>query len=276
MRFVFALVLLAGIGVAGFAAYLAMTQFNNYEKELQLALKSSPYKMTRVFVTKKPMRYGQILKRSDLAAVEWPVKGVPKNAFTNYEALMGPEGTKQVRTVLRQLDANEVITGTKVTGLGEDAGVSTQLEKGTRAFALRVDVASGVSGFLRPGDRVDVYWNGGVNGEQITKLVLENIQLIAIDQTSEELGSRATVARTVTVAVSPQVVGELIQAQSSGSLLLSLRSASEGDETTGTVEINQSDLLDIQVRQVNKRRVCSVVTRKGGAAVSIVIPCNDN
>lgn len=276
MRFVFALVLIAGIGVAGFAAYLAMTQFNNYEKELQLALRSSPYKMTRVLVTNKPMRYGQILKKSDLRAVDWPVKGVPANAFTNLEALMGPEGSDKVRTVLRQLDASEVITATKVTGLGEDAGVSSQLEKGKRAFALRVDVASGVSGFLRPGDRVDVYWNGSANGEQITKLVLENIQLIAIDQISGELGNQATVARTVTVAVSPQIVGELIQAQSSGSLLLSLRSTSEGDASTGTIQINQSDLLDIQVRQVNKRRVCSVVTRKGGEAVRIEIPCNDN
>lgn len=276
MRFVFALVLLTGIGVAGFAAYLAMTQFNNYEKELQLALKSSPYKMTRVFVTNKPMRYGQILKKEDLRAVQWPVKGVPENAFTDLKKLMGEDGTDKFRTVLRQLDASEVITATKVTGLGEDAGVSAQLEKGTRAFALRVDVASGVSGFLRPGDRVDVYWNGGVNGQRITKLVLENIQLIAIDQTSGEVGNQTTVARTVTVAVSPKVVGELIQAQSSGSLLLSLRSANEGDSSTGKIEINQTDLLDIQVRQVNKRRECSVLTRKGGEEFRKVIPCTNN
>jgi pilus assembly protein CpaB len=248
MRFVFALVLLAGVGVAGFAAYLAMQQFNNYEKELQIALRSSPYKLTRVFVTNKPLRYGQMLQESDLKAVEWPVKGVPQNAFTNIDELLG----------------------------GEDAGVSAQLEKGKRAFALKVDVASGVSGFLRPGDRVDVYWNGGVNGEQITKLVLENIQLIAIDQISGEVGNQATVARTVTVAVSPQVVGELIQAQSSGSLLLSLRAANEGDDISGNIQINQTDLLDIQVRQVNQRRVCTVVTRKGGEAVRIEIPCNDN
>ena len=52
----------------------------------------------------------------------------------------------------------------KVTDPGEEAGVTSQLEPGMRAFALRVDVASGVSGFLRPGDRVDIYWTGSVGG----------------------------------------------------------------------------------------------------------------
>jgi len=144
-----------------------------------------------------------------------------------------------------------------------------------RAFALRVDVASGVSGFLRPGDKVDVYWSGSLNSEPITKLILENISLIGIDQITEEQGTRAVVARTVTVAVSPQVVGELIQAQATGSLLLSLRSVSEEDESTSSVEVRQRDLLDIQERQIERRRVCTIVTRKGGEAVTIEIPCTN-
>lgn len=275
MRLVFLLVLVTGLAVAGFAAYLAMQQFASYEKQLDVALKTSPVKLTRVLITKNPLRYGQILKTSDLAAVEWPVDGVPKNAFTNYRVLMGPEGTDKVRTVLRQMDAGEAITTTKVTGLGEDAGVAANLEKGMRAFAIKVDVASGVSGFLRPGDKVDVYWSGSVNREPITKLILENIALIGIDQITEEQGTRAVVARTVTVAVSPQVVGELIQAQATGSLLLSLRSVSEEDQSTGSVEVRQRDLLDIQVRQVESRRVCTIVTRKGGEAVTIEIPCTN-
>lgn len=275
MRLVFLFVLFLGVSVAGFAAYLAMKQFNNYEQQLDIALKTSPVKLTRVFIANKPLRYGQKLKKSDLAAVQWPVDGVPKNAFTDYKALMGPKGTDKARTVLRQMDEGEAITSTKVTGLGEDAGVAAQLEQGMRAFALRVDVASGVSGFLRPGDRVDVYWSGRVGREQITKLILENISLIAIDQKTEEQGNRATVARTVTVAVSPRVVGELIQAQATGSLLLSLRSVSEAEASSDPVEVTQRDLLDIKERHVERRRVCTIVTRKGGEAVTIEIPCTN-
>ena len=275
MRLVFLLVLIVGFGVAGFAVYLAMQQFNNYEAQLDIARKTSPVKLTRVLIAKNPLRYGQILRNEDLAAVEWPVSGVPQNAFTNYRLLMGPEGTDKVRTVLRQMDPGEAITSTKVTGLGEDAGVAANLEKGMRAFALRVDVASGVSGFLRPGDKVDVYWSGSVNREPITKLILENISLVAIDQKTEEQGNRVTVARTVTVAVSPRVVGELIQAQATGSLMLSLRSVSEEEISSGSVEVTQRDLLDIQERRVERRRICTIVTRKGSEAVTIEIPCTN-
>jgi pilus assembly protein CpaB len=275
MRLVFLLVLIVGFGVAGFAVYLAMQQFDTYEKELTVARKSSPFKLTRVFITKNPLRYGQLLKETDLDVVEWPEKGVPKNAFTDINVLIGPEGNDKFRTVIRQMDAGEVITSSKVTGIGQDAGVSAKLEKGMRAFALRVDVASGVSGFLRPGDRVDVYWTGGVNGEPITKLILQDLALIAIDQQTNEDTTKATVARTVTVAVSPRVVGELIQAQATGSLLLSLRSVTEGDTSTGTVEVTQRDLLDIKEHTVKSRRVCSIVTRKGGEAARIEIPCTN-
>ncbi len=275
MRLVFLLVLIVGFGVAGFAVYLAMQQFSNYEKQLDIARNTSPIKLTRVFITKVPLTYGQTLRESDLDVVQWPAKGVPKNAFTDINVLIGPEGNDKVRTVLRQLDAGEVITSTKVTKLGEDAGVAAQLEKGMRAFALRVDVASGVSGFLRPGDKVDVYWSGNLDREPITKLILENISLVAIDQKTEEQGNRATVARTVTVAVSPRVVGELIQAQSTGSLLLSLRSVSEEEESTGSIEVTQRDLLDIKERRVERRRICTIVTRKGGEAVTIEIPCTN-
>lgn len=275
MRFVFLLVLIIGFGVAGFAVYLAMQQFNTYEQQLDVARKTSPIELTRVFVTKKPLGYGQILRESDLDVVQWPVKGIPKNAFTDINVLIGPEGNEKVRTVLRQMDAGEVITSTKVTGLGEDAGVAAQLEKGMRAFALRVDVASGVSGFLRPGDKVDVYWSGSVNREPITKLILENISLIGIDQRTEEQGNRVTVARTVTVAVSPRVVGELIQAQATGSLLLSLRAVNEEEISSGSVEVTQRDLLDIKERRVERRRICTIITRRGGAAVTIEIPCTN-
>ena len=137
--------------MAGLAAYLAVQKFDNCEKELDVALKTSPVKLTRVLIARNPLRYGQILKESDLASVEWLIAGVPKNAFTDDRKLMGPEGTDKVRNDLRHMDPGEAITTTKVTGLGEDASVAANLEKGMRAFALRVDVASGVSKFLRPG-----------------------------------------------------------------------------------------------------------------------------
>ena len=111
-------------------------------------------------------------------------------------------------------------------------GITTRLEPGKRAFTIEVDVASGVSGFLRPGDRVDVYWSGRLSLGGIGRdhaLIETGLELIAIDQSSEISGRNPRkVANTVTVQVSPQQVANLAQAQATGKLMLSL----VGAETT--------------------------------------------
>lgn len=276
MRIIFALVLLIGVSIAGGAVYLAMERFNQYETALANRPKNSgpPIEMVNVFVTTKELRYGQKLAREDVRTVSWPKDGVPETAFTSAEALFGAEDKNELRTVLRVLDIGEAILATKVTGIGQDAGVSARLKAGMRAFALRVDVASGVSGFLRPGDRVDVYWSGDDKGQSVTKLIMEDITLVAIDQEADEDRNRPTVARTVTAEVSPRVVGALVQAQSTGRLLLSLRGASDDGES-GTIEITQDDLLGRQSAQAVEKKVCKIRTRKGSEVIEIPIPCTD-
>ena len=161
---------------------------------------------------------------------------------------------------------------------GEDAGVSSRLAKGMRAFAIRVDVASGVSGFLRPGDRVDVYWSGRTADTEVTKLIEAGVRLIAIDQIADEDRSSPTIARTVTVEASPNEVAALAQAQSTGRLSLSLVGA-EDDTVAGAVEVDQNQLLGIKPQEVvtvEQERVCTIRTRRGAEVVEIPIPCAAN
>jgi Flp pilus assembly protein CpaB len=121
------------------------------------------------------------------------------------------------------MEADEPVLISKVTAPGEDAGVASRLEAGMRALALQVDVTSGVSGFLRPGDRVDVYWTGaGRGGRSITRLIRSNVQIIAIDQITDEDRNSPTVARTITVTAAPADIAALTQAQASGNLTLAL------------------------------------------------------
>jgi len=72
------------------------------------------------------------------------------------------------------MEKNEPIRASKVTAPGQEAGLTTLLARGMRAFTIKVDVASGVSGFLRPSDLVDVYWSGSVqggSGQSFTQLI---------------------------------------------------------------------------------------------------------
>ncbi len=280
MRVIFGLVLVAGVGLAGGAVYMAKDYIGQYQAQLAQAhkMKQQIVPTQTVYVASKPLRYGNTLKKDDVRAVKWPVEAIPKGSFTDINVLF-PEETEEMRLIMRPMEEGEALMRVKITEPGEDIGLTTRLEKGMRAFAIRVDVASGVSGFLRPGDRVDVYWTGSVDigdgGENVTKLIQSQIQLIAVDQTDDEING-ARIARTVTVQATPEQVAALAQAQATGSLSLSLVGAGDEDETE-EIEVNQVSLLGLSVPEpvaaAPKQRVCSVRQRRAGELVSVPIPC---
>nr|WP_325251399.1 Flp pilus assembly protein CpaB [Amylibacter sp.] len=274
---VFALVLVMGVAIAGGAVYMAMERFNQYETAL--AEKNTPQiqkiDLKTVYVAATELDYGKPLTKDDVKAVEFPLAAVPENSFSELETLIGTgEDANEFRTVLRTMEPGEAILSTKVTRLGEDAGVSSRLKKGMRAFAIRVDVASGVSGFLRPGDKVDVYWTGQSNTETVTKLILNGLELIAIDQQADASRNVTTVARTVTVAANVKTIAALVQAQSTGKLLLSLRGID--DETTSEqIEITKDDLLGREQIKLVEKQICTIKTRRGADVIEIPIPCSN-
>lgn len=278
MRMVFGLVLMAGLTLAGGAVYMAQDYIGQYQRELALAReKEKQIVETKVvYVATRALAYSDVLKPEDVRPVRWPVNAIPAGTFTDAEVLF-PKDNEEPRLVVRAMEKDEAVLQVKVTGPGEDIGLTTRLARGMRAFAVRVDVASGVSGFLRPGDRVDVYWSGNVNDGDVTKLIESSVQLIAVDQ-NDNITDGTRIARTVTVAVTPEQVAALAQAQATGSLSLSLVGAGDDTEVSG-IEVDQVSLLGLQVAQPRAaapvERVCSIRTRRGAEVVTIPIPCTN-
>lgn len=282
MRLVFGLVLVLGVGLAGFAAYMAKNYIQNYQAQLEheRSQRAPNIETVDIYVAESALEYGQPLLMKDVRKIAFPKTSLPEGFFETEEQLF-PEGEDEPRTVLRAMEMNEAILAVKVTGPGEDAGITSQLKRGMRAFAIKVDVSSGVSGFLRPGDRVDVYWTGKVSqssgSKEVTKLIETGIKLIAIDQVANGDTTEAIIARTVTVTALPQQVAALAQAQSTGRLSLSLVGA--GDDTVSeAIEVDQRSLLGIVEAQVEPEpieEICTVKTRRGGELVSTPIPCTN-
>ncbi len=286
MRMVFGLVLVVGVGLASFAVYMAKDYIGAYQAELarERAARAEIVPTVDVAVVTRQVRYGERITPEDVRMVRWPEAAIPEGAFTSLETIAVEDSAKQ-RTALRTMEIDEAILAVKVTEPGEDAGVSSRLGKGMRAFAIRVDVASGVSGFLRPGDRVDVYWSGRLpsvsndEGEQeVTQLIQSGVRLIAIDQIADEDNQNPVIARTVTVEASPVQVAALAQAQNTGSLSLSLVGAEDDTVVEDEVAINQNVLLGIQaqrIAEVEEERVCTVRTRRGAEIIETPITCTN-
>jgi pilus assembly protein CpaB len=279
MRLIFGLVLLMGIGLAGFAVYMAQQYIGQTQQELAQARAAAGQvvETVDVYTARRPLRYGETLKKDDVVAIKWPKVGAPPQAFTDI-AVLFPENARGDRHVIRSMEPGEPLLPAKVTEPGQDAGITSRLTAGMRAFTIQVNVTTGVAGFLRPSDRVDVYWTGRSQGEEITKLIETGMRLIAVDQSADEdRENRAVIARNVTVEATPQQVASLAQAQSTGRLSLALVGVAD-ESIAEAVEVNQQNLLGIQVQAPVEREaapeVCTVRTRRGGEVVEIPIPCN--
>ena len=281
MRAVFGLVLVVGLALAGMAVYMVQgfVSSNQAEANKLRAFQARLGPIVEVYVTKKPLAYGAALTRDDVEKVMMPKNNLPEGFFED-EAVLFPGDYLKPRFVIRQLDKMEPILTAKVSEPGQDVGLTARLTKGMRAFAIKVDVASGVSGFLQPGDVVDVYWTGGAADTQgeLTRLIESSIRIVAVDQTADAENTTSTlIARTVTVEATPEEVARLAQAQATGRLALSLVGAGDVSEA-GFVEVDSNGLLGIEIKAeapVIEEKVCSIKTRKGADVVDIPIPCTN-
>jgi pilus assembly protein CpaB len=281
MRSLFGLVLVAGLGLAGTAVYMVRNHFEAQAAQIA-AQQAASVPTVNVLAAKRTLQYGERITGDDIVFVRYAEDFLPEGAFLTVEALF-PQGPDVQRSVLRQMEPNEPILAVKVTAPGEDAGLTARLAPGMRAFAISVDVASGVAGFLRPGDRVDVYWTGQApeRGE-VTQLIETGLRLVAIDQTADANVAGVLVPRTVTVEVSPQQVAKLALAQSTGKLSLSLVGQADSSVATA-VEIDRMALLGIEAAAPAEveapapaPQVCTVRTRRGSEVIETPVDCPTN
>lgn len=307
MRAVFALVLVIGMALAGAAVYMAQSYLGQTQEELARAnaMREKTGKLVQVYAVNKSLNYGDALTKDDVEMIYVQEKFLPAGAYRvpkegeklEFKPTAEPEGDEVVvavptgplfpeteekpRFLMRNMEPYEIVLASRVTEPGEMAGLTSKLEKGMRAFQIKVDVASGVAGFVMPDDHIDIYWtgvsSGNLNGE-VTRLIESAVRIIAVDQASDMGQSEAnTVARTVTVSGTPEQVARLAQAQATGRLSMSLV-ANGAEAIEGLVEVDGKSLLGIVdevVVEAAVEEVCSIKTRKGGEVVEIPIPCTN-
>lgn len=306
MRAVFALVLAIGMALAGVAVYMAQTYIGQSQAAVARAqaLQRETGRLVQVYAVNKTMKFGDPLTANDVEALYVQEKFLPAGAYLvpqdgetiEYKPAVAakdgkaavqaptgplfPETADKPRYVMRSMEPHEILLASRVTEPGQVAGLTGKLEKGMRAFQIKVSSSSGVADFVMPESYIDIYWTGvgtgNVNGE-MTRLIESAIRVIAVDQASGEGQSLGGTASTVTVAATPEQVARLAQAQATGRLSMSLV-ADSADQVAGLVEVDSDKLLGIEkqeVVQVEAEEQCTIRTRKGAEVVEIPIPCTN-
>src|SRR5258708_20195256 len=144
------------------------------------------------------------------------------------------------RIVLTGMERSEMILRPKVTAPGQRASLSVLLDEGQRAVTVRVDDVRGVAGFILAGDRVDVMLLRAETHQGETEnsadVLLEYVKVLAIDQLLNERQDQptvATVAKAVTLQVTPEQAQKVLLAGNIGKLSLVLRQPAEGKLAEG-------------------------------------------
>lgn len=185
-----------------------------------------------VVVAKVEIPLGARIVAEQVATVQMPQNAIPEGAFDIIDKLVGRYTT--VRILPR-----ETITASRLAPEGSTGGLSAIIPEGYRAMTVRVDDESGMAGFLMPGTLVDVLVviqpPDGSNLGSISKIVLQNIKVLASGQNMDEPQDRRDPAnvRTVTLLVTPQQAEKLSLSSAEGRLRLALRnSIDQNDEKT--------------------------------------------
>lgn len=280
------MVLVVGMALAGVAVYMIQGYMADLEGALrnEQAFNAKAGKLVEVFVFAKPKKYGDPLAEDDVVAIYWPEKSLPDTIFRD-KAVLFPENADGPRYIMRSTEAFEPVLASRITEPGQLASLTSKLEKGKRAFAIRVGTNSGISNFVKPDDYIDILWTGNVSGIEggLTRQIESAVLVIAVDNLlNEGQVSSDTVAQTVTVAATPEQVARLAQAQATGKLTLSLAGGAT-EIVEGTVETDTNTMLNIveevvapEVVVVEKEK-CFAKQRSGGVLVdtNVEIPCKE-
>jgi pilus assembly protein CpaB len=190
---------------------------------------------TQLVVAAVDIPVASAIKPEWLTTVEWPVVSKPDGSTSDAQQIVGKIATSPIVK-------GEPLLASKLTASEGHSGLSTLLPAGTRAVAVRVDDVVGVAGFIHPNDHVDVICTMQFKDQApfASKVILQNVRVLAVGQDLQHRGKTAEQAVPVTVAtlmVDPDQAERLALASVRGRLLLALRGATDGEiaATSGAI-----------------------------------------
>ncbi len=210
--------LLLAIGFATLASYMAMGWLKR-----QAAVQPPAKEKIYVVRASTKVEKDRPLAEARPERVAWEKDYPPEDFFSDLKQVVGRETAKS-------LTSGDLIT--RENTREKRTGITGELSLNQRAMTVKVDEASGVAGFLTPGNRVDVVVvvdKGEYNKDPIAKLLLQNLKVLGTGQNLENRpGDKPQIVPTVTLEVSPEQGERLALAAQEGRISLVLRG--QGDQ----------------------------------------------
>jgi pilus assembly protein CpaB len=230
-------ILLLAILIGALSAALAYRYFRQLRADLEAARGTANRPVVEVVVATQPIGIGSRIEENQLKIVSWPIEAQPDGAFRDVKLVAGS-------VAVASIERNEPILQTQV--VGQAAGLlPLMINEGMRGMSVKVDDVTGVSGFITPNSHVDVVIAGTPEGaqEQRSKVVLQNIRVLAIGKFIEQRDNKPVEVPTVTLLVSPEDAERLTLAATFQPVRLALRNYRD-EEVVRTAGMLSRGLFD--------------------------------
>jgi len=234
------------LGVAIILGVLAVFLANSYlsGRERQIA-RAEPQGLVRVAVAAMPLKFGDDITPENVKFVAYPQASLPPGAHRSMAELL-PQGKRRV--ALRPILVNQPLLASDLSGEGS-ASIAALLPDGMRATTVRINDVSGVAGFVKPNDTVDVLVtrtaigpDGVATGQQVTDVLLQNVRVIAMGASLNASNEKPSSTRSTTLEVTPLDAQKLVLGQQLGSLSLVLRKPGEEQNIPQVETVSLNDL----------------------------------
>ncbi len=220
-------------GTAFTLALLASLVAYKYLTEKTHAAEQAKLQTVGIIAAVVDIPMGSTINPNQVAATPWPEGNLPFDSFRDPNAVVG-------RMTRREFLKGEPIVESKLLPKDKNSGIlAMKVPPGMRAFSVKVNEVVGVGGFIVPDSRVDVVTTTAVSPNrqqhQFSKVVLQNVLVLAAGQSVEQKDNKPVTVNTVTLAVTPEEAEKLALASNDGKVQLVLRNFSDPEkvETTG-------------------------------------------
>jgi pilus assembly protein CpaB len=228
--------LMLAMVAAVLAAIVVFSALKNREAQVQVALAQTQ----DIVVAARDVHLGEKLSIADVKLVKWSRQSEPAGAFTD-PAMVGNSFARDELVAGQPVTQRNLISADSVPGV-----MPMIIPPGMRAMSVAVDEVGDISGFVKPRTHVDVLVavaGAGANGDKpYSKIVLQNIEVIAVAQQIDKGKDEPEVVKVVTLLVTPHEAEKLGLATHDGLIRLAMRNYND-DKTVPTEGSDYADLL---------------------------------
>lgn len=254
----------AAVAIAAIATYFLYNYLKVQEKKVEEAVASE-----KVVVAAAEIPVGSTINVTQLKTAEWPKANVPHGTFLSTDLVAG-------RVAIQTFLPGDPVTEARLVPKEGPAGILTyKIPEGHRAMTVAVDQVSGVAGFINPGNMVDVVLIVTPPGttQTLSKIVLQNVPVLAIGQIVEQKEGKPVVVPTVTMDVRPEDAENLAIASTQGRLHLVLRRFGDKEvaKTEGSTVTRVIAMAPLKARHMKVAKARKPVEKPVEESVSVEV-----